>query len=80
MFEKWFLKNPPDEKELLKQHIDSALKDLNCARQNFDMVAGDRNVELAIFELNAAERRYQNLINRARELKKATQEDAEYAG
>lgn len=76
MFEKWFPKHTPDEKELLQQHIERALKDLNCARQNFDMVAGDRNVELAIFELNAAERRYQNLINLARKQR----EQEEYAG
>lgn len=61
-----FTKPPMSEEEILRKNIKWALRELNCARQNFDMVAGAENVELAIYELNAAERRYQNLMNQAK--------------
>lgn len=46
--------------------IKNALYELKRARRNFDMVVGADNVELAILELNAAEKRYQNLIKEAK--------------
>ena len=46
--------------------IKKALYDLNSARSNFDMVVGEDNVELAILELNAAEKRYRNLLKEAK--------------
>ena len=49
------------ESEDIKR-INNALFELNRARANFNMVVGADNVELAILELNAAEKRYQNLI------------------
>lgn len=61
-----FIKPQMSEEEILRKNIKWALKELNFARQNFDMVAGAENVELAIYELNAAERRYQNLMNQAK--------------
>ena len=61
-----FVKPQLSEEEILQKNIKWALKELTCARQNFDMVAGAENVELAIYELNAAERRYQNLMNQAK--------------
>ena len=61
-----FIKPQKSEEEILRKNIKWALKELNFARQNFDMVAGAENVELAIYELNAAERRYQNLMNQAK--------------
>ena len=39
---------------------------MKWARNNFDMVVGADNVELAILELNAAEKRYQNLLKEAK--------------
>mgnify|MGYP003295614214 CR=1 FL=1 len=47
--------------------IKNALSELKRARSNFDMVVGADNVELAILELNAAEKRYQNLIKEAKQ-------------
>ena len=47
--------------------IENALYDLKRARNNFDMVVGADNVELAILELNAAEKRYRNLIKEAKQ-------------
>ncbi len=61
-----FVPKPLSEEAILRNNIQWALGELNAARQNFDMVAGAENVELAIFELNAAERRYQNLMNQAK--------------
>ena len=55
-------KEPDDEVMLIKR----ALYDLNRARSNFDMVVGEDNVELAILELNVAEKRYRNLIKEAK--------------
>ena len=46
--------------------IKNALYELKRARRNFDMVVGEDNVELAILELNAAEKRYQNLLKEAK--------------
>ena len=46
--------------------IKNALYELKRARRNFDMVVGADNVELAILELNAAEKRYQNLLKEAK--------------
>lgn len=46
--------------------IKNALYELKRARSNFDMVVGADNVELAILELNAAEKRYQNLLKEAK--------------
>ncbi|MBR4892938.1 MAG: hypothetical protein IKZ35_03025 [Clostridia bacterium] len=42
--------------------IKHALYEVKRARSNFNMVVGADNVELAILELNAAEKRYRNLI------------------
>ena len=56
-------KKEPDGDVML---IKRALSDLNRARRNFDMVVGEDNVELAILELNAAEKRYRNLIKEAK--------------
>ena len=46
--------------------IKKALCELKRARTNFNMVVGADNVELAILELNAAEKRYQNLLKEAK--------------
>ena len=46
--------------------IKNALCELKRARSNFNMVVGADNVELAILELNAAEKRYQNLLKEAK--------------
>ncbi len=54
--------------------IKKALFDLNRARRNFDMVVGEDNVELAILELNAAEKRYRNLIKEAKSNRKKSYE------
>ena len=40
--------------------------ELNRAKNNFDMVVGADNVELAILELNTAEKRFENLIKEAK--------------
>lgn len=47
--------------------VNNALNEINRARINFDMAVGQDNVELAILELNSAEKRYQNLIKEAKE-------------
>lgn len=49
--------------------INNALNEINRARINFNMAVGQDNVELAILELNSAEKRYQNLIKEAKEKK-----------
>lgn len=54
-----------ENEEVLR--IKDALFELKRARNNFDMVVGADNVELAILELNAAEKRYQNLLKEAKE-------------
>lgn len=53
-----------ENEEVLR--IKKALFELKRARNNFDMVVGADNVELAILELNAAEKRYQNLLKEAK--------------
>lgn len=60
------LKRPLSEEECIVESINNALLELNRAKNNFDMVVGADNVELAILELNTAEKRYQNLIKEAK--------------
>lgn len=52
----------------LIRSINTALGEIYKARTNFDMATGYDNIELAIFELNTAEIRYQNLIKEAKRL------------
>lgn len=59
-------KKPLSEEENIVESINNALLELNRAKNNFDMVVGADNVELAILELNTAEKRYQNLIKEAK--------------
>lgn len=61
------LKQPAKKENEEVTRIKNALFELKRARNNFDMVVGADNVELAILELNAAEKRYQNLIKEAKE-------------
>lgn len=61
------LKHPEKKENEEVLRIKNALSDLKRARTNFDMVVGADNVELAILELNAAEKRYQNLIKEAKQ-------------
>lgn len=61
------LKQPEKKENEEVIRIKKALLELKRARSNFDMVVGADNVELAILELNAAEKRYQNLIKEAKE-------------
>ena len=56
------LKQPVKKENEEVLRIKNALFELKRARNNFDMVVGADNVELAILELNAAEKRYRNLI------------------
>ena len=63
---KKILKKPLSEEEFIIESINSALMELNRAKINFDMVVGADNVELAILELNTAEKRYRNLIKEAK--------------
>ena len=63
---KKILKQPLSEEEMIIENIDTALMELNRAKINFDMVVGADNVELAILELNTAEKRYRNLIKEAK--------------
>ena len=63
---KKILKQPLSEEELIIENINTALMELNRAKINFDMVVGADNVELAILELNTAEKRYRNLIKEAK--------------
>ena len=62
---KKFLKSKKEENEDIIR-IKNALCELKRARTNFNMVVGADNVELAILELNAAEKRYQNLLKEAK--------------
>ncbi|MBE7021562.1 MAG: DUF2508 family protein [Ruminococcaceae bacterium] len=64
LFKKIIGDKPYVDEEILL--IKKALYDLNNARNNFNMVVGEDNVELAILELNAAEKRYRNLIKEAK--------------
>lgn len=61
------LKQPAKKENEEVLRIKNALFELKRARNNFDMVVGADNVELAILELNAAEKRYQNLLKEAKE-------------
>lgn len=54
-----------EDEQLIR--IKQALYEVKRARNNFDMVVGADNVELAILELNAAEKRYRNLLKEIKE-------------
>ncbi|MBR3996432.1 MAG: DUF2508 family protein [Clostridia bacterium] len=63
---KKIMKKPISEEEIIIESINNALIELNYAKNNFDMVVGADNVELAILELNTAEKRFENLIKEAK--------------
>ena len=52
--------------EWLLKNINNALEEMYCARSRFDMAVGDESVELAVYELAAAEIKYRNLIKEAK--------------
>lgn len=54
--------------DILVSNINNALNEIYLARTNFDMATGADNIELAIYELNTAEIKYQNLIKEAKRL------------
>ena len=66
IFERFNTKETPED--MLVKNINSALKEIYCARTNFDMATGSDNIELAIYELSTAEIKYQNLIKEAKRL------------
>ncbi len=64
---KRMLKKPLTEEESIISNINRALYEVHIAKNNFDMVVGADNVELAILELNTAEKRYRNLLMEAKD-------------
>lgn len=52
--------------EWLLKSINNALEEMYCARSRFDMAVGDESIELAVYELAAAEIKYRNLIKEAK--------------
>lgn len=68
--EKFIYKNKKDENpcEWLIQNINNALEEIIYARNAFDMAVTPDNIELAIYELTAAEVKYRNLLKEAKKV------------
>ena len=68
--EKFICKNKKDENpcEWLIQNINNALEEIIYARNAFDMAVTPDNIELAIYELTAAEVKYRNLLKEAKKV------------
>lgn len=68
--EKFIHKNKKNENpcEWLIQNINNALEEIIYARNAFDMAVTPDNIELAIYELTAAEVKYRNLLKEAKKV------------